>query len=231
MARRAICTTSTSTMPAAIDTTPRGPDFPDVTRSLWARLQRSPAGGCSRSVYRTIRASLRAHHLERPGSNRLRSCLTCSQPFSVSLAMLDGPCDPGNPSTARPIGRRFPGSHGPAEEKVSALRVNISLPFDRVAGSSDFLLPPGTWEPVSVPCRLPRSKPRFVAFPDRTGGSRPTVRGRCPTEAAMRCAARSNRLPRAAGPGTTRERGRRCERCPQISWRVRQRRGMRGAFR
>jgi hypothetical protein len=207
MARRATCTTSTSTMPAAIETRPRGPDFPDVTRSLWARLQRSPIGGCSRSVYRAIRASLRARHRERPRSNRLRSCLILHQTFDVSLAMLDCPCDPGNPSTARPIGRRFPGSHGPAEEKASALAVNVSLRFDGMAGSTDFsfLRAPGSPSRChpgrpdrsrdSSPPRsnrrlqahgareVPQPKPRCVAPPGQIGCRGPPVRERLEKEA------------------------------------------------
>jgi len=218
-------------MPAAIETRPRGPDFPDFTRSLWARLQRSPVRGCSRSIYRAIRASLRARHRERPGPNRLRSCLTRRQPLSARLAMLDGPCDRGNPFTAHPIGRRFPRSHGPAEEKASALAVNVSLPFDRWALQSIFSFLPARGGPSRCHARPPRSKPRFIAAPGRTGRSRPAVRGRCPNRSRDALRRPINRLPRAGGPETIRERGRLCERCPQISWYVSQRRGMRGPVR
>jgi hypothetical protein len=167
-------------MPAAIEMGARDPDSSDVPRYHWARAQGSPIGGCGPPARGAIRASLQAGRQERPRSNPLRSCLTLRQPFGAKWTMLHGPCDPGNPSTASPIGRRFPGSHGPAEEKVSALRVNISLPFVRVAGSSILSFLPASGSPSRCHTRPLRSKPRFVGLPDRAGRSRPAVRARHP---------------------------------------------------
>jgi hypothetical protein len=200
-ARRAISTTYISTMPAAIEMGAQDPDPSDVPRYHCARAQGSPIGGCSPPACGAIRASLPAGRRERPRSNPLRSCLTLRQPFGAKWAMLHGPCDPGNPSTARPIGHRLPGSHGPAEEKVGALRINIFLPFDQVAGSSILSFLPARGGPVSVPYpaapieaairRPPRSggplqasgpreapqpKPRCIAPTDQFGCRGPTVR-------------------------------------------------------
>jgi hypothetical protein len=217
-------------MPAAIRTRPRRPDLSDVTRYLSVRLRRSPIGGFRRSVDRATRASLCARHRQRPGSRRARSNLTFRQPFSASLAALDGPCDRGNVRPTLRAADGFLGSHGRTEEEVNALR--LTSPY-RSTGSpvqSIFFFFSGAWLAPS----------RCHARPARGRDASPSRSNR-PREAAARatCPNRSREALRrpiesaAAGPrsGTIRERGRLCESCPQISWHVSQRRGRRGPFR
>jgi hypothetical protein len=115
----------------------------------------------------------------------------------------------------QPFGAKWAMLHGP--DRSTGGRFTRFSPSSRHVGG-----------PVSVPCpaapveaanrRPPRSsRPLQASGPRKVPQPKPR----------MLCANRSNRLPRADGPGTTRERGRLCESCPQISWHVSQRRGMR----
>jgi hypothetical protein len=222
-ASRRARTTSTSTIAAAIETRPRRPDSPDVTRYHGARPRGAPFGGFSRPVHRATRASRRARNRQRPGSTQVRSSLTSRQPFGASMAVLDGPCDRGN---LRPTLRAVdgvPGSHGPTEEKVSALGLrfpyrstgcSVQSIFSFLAGRGGPRLgcparpprpqprfvPPRSSRPLqtSGPGDLPQPQPRFVASPDRTGRFRPAARGTCPNRS--RAASRRPIKSAAAGP-------------------------------
>ena len=115
---------------------------------------------------------------QRPALNRIPSVLTFRQPYGAIVAMLDGPCDPGNPSAARPAGRRFPRSHGPSEGVVKDLKVNVLLLFDRTAVSIAFSFPP-------MPDRaLPAAAMR--ALPSIEGALHRLLRSTWPPQAGVR---------------------------------------------
>jgi hypothetical protein len=158
-------------MPAAIRTRPPRLSSPRVIRHREFRPRHSPMRGFSPRAYPATRVLLRTRRGRRPESNRIRSSLTFGQPFSANLAMPTGPCDPGNRSAAREVGRRFSQSHGPAVGTASAL--GLTLPY-RSTG----------W-----PFRLLFSFPPRGIAGDRRGSTpgRPTVaasRRLCPIEPA-----------------------------------------------
>jgi hypothetical protein len=78
-------------------------------------------------------AAATCHIRARPGSgrrlrpDRIRAGLTFHQPAAPNMTRLDGPCDPGNPLAAPTAGHKFPGSHGPSEQRVNVIKVNLSL--------------------------------------------------------------------------------------------------------
>src|SRR5919106_1405972 len=120
---------------------------PRVARPPWAHVAATlPAGprfvaGRWRTRRQDQNAEARAR--PRPGARPPRPdprpspkppALTSRQPFSPK-PFLDGPCDPGTPSTlARPPGRRLPRSHGPSEERATDPRVNLQLPSRSATG-------------------------------------------------------------------------------------------------
>jgi hypothetical protein len=201
-ASRRARTTSRSTMPAALETRPRRPDSPDVTRYHGARPRGAPFGGFSRPVHRATRASRRACNRQRPGSTQVRSSLTSRQPFGASMAVLDGPCDPGN---LRPTLRAvdgFPGSHGPTEDKVSALGLRFPYRSTGWSVSIDLLLPRGAWwAPARVRCPAAPSAAAIRRLPDRAGRFRPAGRGTRPHRSRDSSPPRSSRPLQTSGPG------------------------------
>ena len=92
---------------------------------------------------------------QRLGPSRIRFGLTFHQPFRANMAGLSGPCDPGNPCAARTPRCGIPRSHGPAEGRVKAIRVKVSL-LPQCAGGPGELCLLFQWvadRSLLLPCR------------------------------------------------------------------------------
>jgi hypothetical protein len=137
----------------------------------------SPGCVAPRALDPTTPALRRARPGRRSGSSRNRSGLTFGQPFRASLAALDGPCDPGNPSAARTIGCGFPRSHGPIKGKVSD--PTLTFPYrstERPRPSIFAVHPDVRWTTCAAPMHRERSR-NTLPPPTESGHRRPAMRG------------------------------------------------------
>jgi hypothetical protein len=107
---------------------PSAPPMTAMPPAFWTR----PGDAARRRLRALMDAAIHARcrarlDRQRSGPSRIRCGLTFHQPFRANLAGLAGPCDPGNPCAPRTVGCGIPTSQGPVEERVKAIRSNVSL--------------------------------------------------------------------------------------------------------
>jgi hypothetical protein len=105
---------------------------------------------------------------QRSRPSRIRFGLTFHQPFRAKVVGLAGPCDPGNPCAARTIGCGNPRSHGPAEGRVKAIRINVSLRPNAQSSWPSFSCSSDVQPIVPCSCRARVKRPSFSCSFDGT---------------------------------------------------------------
>jgi hypothetical protein len=91
---------------------PEGPGIPPSSGPVEPASQTRPSARPGRSL---------------PKSGGIGSSLIFRQALPPRVTILDGPCDPGNPSGAPATGCGFLRSHGPCEGRVNVTKVDVSL--------------------------------------------------------------------------------------------------------
>ena len=181
MAQRGPCTTSTSTMPAAIETRAR--------RLRLLGATRTPGAG---PEARTI--ELRTQ--PRPGGWRpdQARCLARQRSVnhqSLSCSLAGWSMRPWESALVAVAGHGFSRSHGPSEERVKDLEVNVSLLFDRMADRPPLPgLPIGLIRPFPARAMRGRSDRLCPAVPVRRRSEEPSAAGRRSPRSGARLPAR-----------------------------------------
>ena len=141
------------------------PSAPPPTSMLRASSAR-PGDAARRRLSALMDPAVHARRrarLDRPRSrpSRRRFGLTFHQPSHAKVVGLAGPCDLGNPCAARTIGCGNPRSQGPAEGRVKAIRIHVSLRPDAQSSWPSFSCSSDVWPIVPCSCRARVKRPSF----------------------------------------------------------------------